>query len=101
MCGMPCAVRRTVTREGDAAGASAGSVRPTSTNTATSAVGTRTLDMRARRLRLLRALALRWNLDDVPGELHGAHRADDPGRRVDLVPAHAVMRRARERVVVV
>src|SRR5829696_2844381 len=51
--------------------------------------------------RELLLLALRADLDDVPGQLRRFHRADHPGRRVDLPPAQAVHRRARERVVVV
>src|SRR5829696_902755 len=56
-------------------------------------------------LRLLRReflpLALRADLDHVPRQLRLLHRADHPGRRIDLPPAQPVHRRARERVVVV
>ena len=41
------------------------------------------------------------DLDDVPGQPHPPHPADQPRRRVDLPPAQPVPRRARERVVVV
>src|SRR5215210_1011189 len=46
-------------------------------------------------------LALRRDLDDVPGELRLLHRADHPRARIDLPPAQPVHRRARERVMVV
>src|SRR4051794_27249755 len=49
----------------------------------------------------LLGLALRRDLDHVPGDLHPPQPADHPTRRVDLPGAQTMERRARERVVVV
>src|SRR3954451_22327021 len=57
-------------------------------------------DKRARHDQLLR-LALGRDAHDVPHEADALHRADDPGGRVELATAEAVLRRAREGVVVV
>ena len=75
------------------------SSQPTGVATRSSA-GCGRRDGRARHDQLLR-LALGRDAHDVPDEADALHRADDPGRRIELAAAEAVDGRAGEGVVVV